>query len=422
MESNVRFSTKFLASQNAHQVALLVGISGQATLQRPRLNLSLVVDRSGSMGGGPLDHAKEAATRIVRGLAPTDRASVVAYDHEVQTIWGPGAGGDPAADSAIAQLRPGGSTNLSAGWLEGRRHVAEAQGDGINRVLLLTDGQANQGIVAGDTLRGMTAGARGQGVHTTCIGFGAHFNEDLLRTMSDAGGGQFWYVETLEQLGPMLQGEIEGLLALAAQNLVVKVIARHPRLSGVSVAQGLPMERTPDGDWVVRLGDLLATRGVEVGLTLHIEERANLGATLVAEVEITADVLTPEGIQHKLIRLPVTADLDQQSHRDPRVETAFTRFEAVRARETAVAQADQGDIDGAARILRDAARALRGLERPEAADLDRAEDLEQEARRMEEGRYDHLMDRKYLVMRNQAEKYGRMDKERLSRRRGPSER
>lgn len=422
MRTDVKLSTRFLAAQHAHQVGLLVTIAGDAPLRRPPLNLSLVLDRSGSMAGAPLDTAKEAAVRLARGLAPQDKVSVVAFDQNVTTPWGPGPGGDPSVDQAIGALQPGGSTNLSGGWLEGRRHVAAGKVDGVNRVLLFTDGEANAGIVDPVQLRDLAGGARGDGVSTTCIGFRGGFNEDLLRSMSDAGGGQFWYVESLDRLGPMLQGEIDGLIALSAQNLTLKVMGRHPRLAGVTVVQGIPLERDADGNWIIRLGDLLATRAVELGLRLHVEEVHQLGSALIADIEITADVITAEGIQHKLIRLPITADLTEQSVLEPVVETAFTRFEAMRAREEAVAKADSGDLDGAATILRNAAKSLRKLKEPTAADLERADDLEQEALRMKERRYDVHTDRKYLIMRNQAEKFGRMDKERLSRRPKPRER
>ena len=416
MRTDVKLSTQFLAAQNAHQVGLLVTVTGDTPLRRPPLNLSLVLDRSGSMGGPPLDTAKEAASQFVRGLAPQDRVSIVTYDDKIATPWGPGAGGDPSVDQAIAGIQAGGSTNLSGGWLEGRRHVAAAKVEGVNRVLLFTDGLANNGIVDPVQLRDLAGGARGDGVSTTCIGFGVGFNEDLLRSMSDAGGGQFWYVESLERLAPMLQGEIAGLIALAAQNLTLKVLGRHPHLAGVTVVQGIPFERDAEGNWVIRLGDLLATRPVELGLRLHIEEVSQLGNALIADIEITADVITAEGIQHRLVRLPVTADLDGVGKSEPVVEVAFTRFEAAQARAEAIAKADEGDMDGAATVLHNAAQSLRGLAEPTASDLERAEDLEQEALRMKEERYDVHLDRKYLMMRNVAERQGRMDKVNLSRR------
>src|SRR6478752_8386136 len=111
MRTDVRLSTHFLAADHAHQVGLLVTITGEAPLRRPPLNLSLVLDRSGSMGGAPLDTAKEAAIRLARGLSPQDKLSVVAFDQGVNTVWGPGAGGDPSVDQAIGVLQVGGSTN-----------------------------------------------------------------------------------------------------------------------------------------------------------------------------------------------------------------------------------------------------------------------------------------------------------------------
>ena len=92
-----------------------------------------------------------------------------------------------------------------------------------NRVVLLTDGQANVGVVDPIKLIGLARAGAEKGVSTTCIGFGAAFNEQLLEPMGAAGAGNYWYVESYDQMAAIFQGEVEGLVSVAAQNVELEV-------------------------------------------------------------------------------------------------------------------------------------------------------------------------------------------------------
>jgi Ca-activated chloride channel family protein len=354
MRADVRLSTRFETTQNAHQVGLLLTITGETPVRRSPINVALVLDRSGSMSGRPLEAAKEAASRFASFLSPADRLSVVAFDDEVRTIYGPAAAGGDGAQQAIAKLQPGGSTNLSGGWLKGLNHVQAAPVDGTNRVVLLTDGQANQGITDPDQLGGMVRAGAGNRVTTTCVGFGAHFNEDLLEGLGRQGGGNYYYVESVEQMSGMFEQEIEGLVALAAQNVEVEITLTHPKAHGVTFQQSYPIEVTPAGTWRVRLNDLYATTPRMLGLIFHVEDVDQLGTVPVAQVRVEADVVTEQGIAHRVVTMAVVANLDGTDHVEPTVEQTLLRFQAAKAREEAIRRADRGDYDGAAAQLRDA--------------------------------------------------------------------
>ncbi|MGH7658922.1 MAG: vWA domain-containing protein, partial [Gemmatimonadales bacterium] len=155
MKTDVRLSTKFASTQNAHQVGMLVTMDGETPVRRAPINVALVLDRSGSMTGSPLAAAREAAARFVSFLAPEDPLSIVVFDDTVETIYGPAPAGDLSdALGALSRVREGGCTNLSGGWLTGARHVRQHLVEGTNRVVLLTDGQANSGITDPSRLAG----------------------------------------------------------------------------------------------------------------------------------------------------------------------------------------------------------------------------------------------------------------------------
>ena len=161
---------------------------------RSPLNLSLVIDRSGSMGGPKIQQACEAACFAVENLRPCDRLSVVLFDDRIETLIPSTFATDKQALlTKIRQVNARGSTALHAGWVEGGIQVSQYLNPAhLNRVILLSDGQANVGETRPDAIANDVHGLAQRGVSTTTLGIGQGYHEDLLAAMASSGDGNFF--------------------------------------------------------------------------------------------------------------------------------------------------------------------------------------------------------------------------------------
>jgi Ca-activated chloride channel family protein len=413
--------TSFLLDHEPHPagrvVRLLLRLEANANPRTDRLplNLSLVLDRSGSMCGGKLEAARAAAALLVRRLSPEDIVSVVAYDDEVRVIAEPATGAAQAAlPREIESIETGGSTNLSGGWLRGRELVARNLLErGVNRVILLTDGLANVGIIDTPRLTLLSAGAKAERVTTTTIGFGADYDERLLRAMADAGGGNMYYIEQTDQAATIFADELQGLLDLGAQNVTVEVRpAAATQL--VAVHHDYPSTRTAE---LIRieLGDLYA-REAKPLLAEFLVTGDDADSMLVAELVIAGDVLTADGgVERQVITVPVLLSAADGAHVEPEVRREMLMLEVARARREALDLGATGDFDGAARTLSTMRESIRASAPADEQLMEEAAELDALSATFASARVSE-MDRKYMYQRSYNASSGRRAKDELIRR------
>src|SRR5918995_1014067 len=257
------------------------------------LDVALVLDRSGSMQGGKLDLAKEGVDLAVARLRDADRAALVVYDDEVDTVQ-PLAPATPRLKAslrlALHRVDPGGATYLSGGWVAGCHQLAEetpvtnadSMATRIRRVILLTDGLANVGILDPAVLARHAGELRRRGIATTTVGVGQDFDEGLLSAMAEAGGGNFQYVSGPEGLRTFFAHELQELFSVAATGLTV-TLGLPPGVDAEFVST-FPVE-TRGNALEVAIGDLPA--GDEIDLVFTV--RAGYGNTGdLLPVDVTA--------------------------------------------------------------------------------------------------------------------------------------
>ena len=325
--------------------------------RRPPVNLAFVLDRSGSMGGqNKLGLAKQAVVEAIHRLDPDDRFAVVTYDDQLEVVV-PASTASPAdrrrAAQALERVDARGSTNLHGGWLTGCEQVASALApDGINRVLLLTDGLANVGVTDHEELVRVAGTVRERGIGTSTFGVGTDFDETLLQGIADSGGGHFYFIGDVAQMRDHITSEVGETLEVVAREVVLELVLPD----GVRVEALSPFRLDPHaGGARVHLGDMVSGQVVSVVLRVTFDF-GEVGREVGVAVRITdrggAFASAGAGIA------PVTVGWRYEDHaandRQPRnreVDRLVARLFAERARQEAVRLNREGRYDDARRTL-----------------------------------------------------------------------
>lgn len=380
-----------LTVEQPHKMYLMARLSsGPAPSDQRRrpLNVSLVIDRSGSMAGDKITYTRQAAQFLVQNLGVQDVLSIVLYNDSVETLLTP----EPVLHKdlicqRIDTIKAAGTTNLSGGWLEGCNYVEQnKENERLNRVILMSDGHANRGVTHMDKLVSMAEQKLGQGISTTTMGLGEDFNEDLLMAMAHAGGGAFYFIESPEVAPLIFQEELQGLLNVVGQNLIISLeLTDH--VTAVHQLNAYPMHS--DGKRVsFRLGDVFGDEVKTLILELSIPALKEVGQKQIALLHFEYDELLDTGSIRRMLDLPVSINITPEGQISPpaneEVSQSVLLLKAAQARREAIGAADKGEYRRASEILRGVAQAIEDsqiindeLLEEQRALLVQAEELEQ---------------------------------------------
>jgi Ca-activated chloride channel homolog len=365
---------------------LASGPAGDNQRRRP-LNLSLVIDRSGSMGGDKIAYTRQAAQFLVQNLGASDWLSIVLYNEGVETLLQPEqVTHKDSINQKIATIKAGGMTNLSGGWLQGCNLAAQnLKPDYLNRVILMSDGLANRGVTQQDKLVALAGQKREQDITTTTMGLGADFNEDLMMAMADAGGGAFYFIESPEVAPMIFEEELRGLLNLIGQNLVISI---EPTDFVTNVSQLNAYNMHSNGQRVsFDMGDVFGDEIKTLVLELSIPALHEIGQRQIATLRFEYDEIRENGTEHRMMEQPVIINVGVPAQipppPNPEVRRSVLLLQAAQARREAVAAADKGEYKQASEVLKRAAEAIEQspvhteeLSEEQAALLQQAAELE----------------------------------------------
>ncbi len=376
MKASIKLDHQLVAIEGEHVVNAMLDLDAPApdvNKERPPLHLALVIDRSGSMHGAKLENTKAAADYLIRRLEATDQMAIVAYDDEVDLVSSLAPVDRDHLRRAVHSISSGGMTNLSGGWLKGVEEVRRAPAGAPRKVILLTDGQANHGIIDSATLVGMAGKIAEEGVGTTTIGYGRDFHEQLLTQMADAGAGKSYFAANAEDAPGIFAAEFADLASLVAQNVSLEIRPTED-VQLLGILNEYPTTAVVGGVQI-NLGDAYAEENRRVVFQLHIPQMAALGVKKVADL-LLRYVSVGETIAAHEITLPivvnaVTADEAADAAPDQDVLEEVLILKAARAQEEARDLADRGNFDEAQKLLRDSADELRAI----APTSKRAEEL-----------------------------------------------
>jgi Ca-activated chloride channel homolog len=231
------------------EAVLQVGFSTALANDREELrdaNLAVVIDKSGSMAeADKLTRVKEALLTFVDQLRETDVLSLVVYDTEAYVLMPARRLGDREhVRQLIRGIEPEGATNLHGGLMLGYREVLKnLRRDATNRVILLTDGIANEGVTDPARIASDSLGYGERGIDLSTIGVGLDLNKDLLRQLAKSGRGLFHFVADAQDIDKVFLKEVQSLVSpvATAPNLeinfgpgleLVQLYGYEPRLRG----------------------------------------------------------------------------------------------------------------------------------------------------------------------------------------------
>jgi Ca-activated chloride channel family protein len=213
------------SNQDFHVLVRLQSEHQEGFVRTP-LNLALVVDRSGSMKGLKLREARRCVVDLIKRMHPEDRVGLVQYDDFADTVvpLTPVAQVSTVIEGLVEGIRANGFTDLHAGWLRGGEMLAPFAGrDSTCHVVLLSDGQANRGLVVASRICEQVSALAGAGVTTTTVGLGEDFNEELMTAIAQAGHGNAHYGERAVDLAETFDAEIGLLSQLQWRNVEMSI-------------------------------------------------------------------------------------------------------------------------------------------------------------------------------------------------------
>lgn len=322
---------------------------------RTPMNISIVIDRSGSMGEkNKLEYVKKAVDYLIDEANTDDYISVVTYDDYVDVLQKSQVIRDKyELREKISALQPGGFTNLSEGMFEGYDQVNKSYMRGyVNKVFLLSDGLANRGVTDRHKLAQIVKDKnRRDGVTISTFGVGNEFNENLMTDIADYGKGNYYYIKNSSDIPEIFATELRGMRNLVGQGTKMKVRFPNENLK-VSKVFGYPYE--VEGDQVtIDFKDVFSGQKKSVLIKFEITKKTEKKLEFENELtyeDVTADFRLVTEKNMNMIERTSSAEKYNGSKNETVIQNV-AMFEANEIMEEALRNVDDGNYTKAKELM-----------------------------------------------------------------------
>ncbi|MEM9905889.1 MAG: VWA domain-containing protein [Cyanobacteria bacterium P01_D01_bin.44] len=350
-------------TSSQRQLAIAISALPTANSRSVPLNLCLVLDRSGSMGGTPIQTVKAAAHSIVDQLSAQDRLSIITFDHQAEVL----VNNQPVLNpnlikQQIDSLKAGGGTAIDAGLKLGIEEVAKGKQDTVSQVFLLTDGENEHGD--NDRCLKLSQLAVDYGLTVSTLGFGDHWNQDVIEKIADTGGGSLSYIQNPEDAIAQFSNLFTRVQSVGLTNAYLRLtLTPHTRLAELKpIAQVMPdtieldAQRSHD-QAMVRLGDLMTDTPRVVLANLYLSQLPE-GTYPIASIQIQYDdpAQGATALMSEHLMVEVTAQTGYQPKPNPQVQQYILALAKYRQTQIAETKLQTGDRTGAVTMLQSAAK------------------------------------------------------------------
>lgn len=371
-KGNVEFEWKLsnpylLRTDGLNDAYLDLRVTGKALarMDRKPLNLVLVIDRSGSMADeNKLEQVKQSSVQILNQMNPEDRLAIVIYDDTVQTIL-PSTRIESAETirELLYGLSPGGSTNLAGGLQQGFEEIRKNfRQDSVNRIILLSDGLANVGIVDPEQIAAVARSIRERSISVSTMGVGVDYNENLMANIADHSGGNYYYISKDVNMAEIFRREWNLMQSVVANNAVATFqLAKGVEAADVAGFQWNVENRTLR----IPLPDIYS--GETKRVLIHLRAPASVKtAVVLGSGEFTCTDISsgkPRMIAHTFTpSVQIIEDPKMvQSNYDRNIQIKVASVEASKKMEAAYNKWESGDQAAAEELANDAKNQLRAL-------------------------------------------------------------
>lgn len=341
----------------------LVGLQQKEKPARPPVNVAIVLDRSGSMSGPKIEHARQAAVEALQRLGGDDIVSVVTFDDGADSVV-PATKMTNRDDivAAIQKITPRGRTALFAGVSRAAEELRKFKTPQmVNRIVLLSDGMANIGPSSADEMGRYGVSLAKESISVTTLGLGLDYNEKLLAQLAQHSDGNHAFIKEPGELAAVFTEEFGDILSVVAQEMQVKITCPE----GVRPVRVLGRDASIRGGTVeVAMNQLRA--GQEKYVLLEVDVPAGTSSTsqLIGDVAVSYrrnEASAPKQVIAHSLATRVNDDKQVESSASTPILVEVAKQIGVEKQMIAVKLTDEGKTKEAEKIFLDNASTLQTL-------------------------------------------------------------